>query len=334
MGKRHTDIIKKYMLGTSTREEFEKATSLLEEPLKNHELKPILHDLWNEDTTDQVEVPDHGGFSGILNELHKKIKRDLINQKRQNSRRLLINISRVAAILIIGIVMGVIIQKFQNNAPVYYTSMAPKGSVSQMLLPDSTMVFLNSDSEIRYSMTGVDGNREVFLKGEAWFQVTKNEKKPFVVHTDFYDVNVLGTEFNVKAYPEENHATTTLEKGSVKISSQRFKIKSNSTLKPGEQMVYDKEKRAFIKKQVDTEVYTSWRENKLIFIDIRLEELIRMVERKYGVDIIVEDKSILDFHYDGTIKDETITELMSILQATLPIHVEIENQKIIITKMK
>lgn len=79
-------------------------------------------------------------------------------------------------------------------------------------------------------------------------------------------------------------------------------------------------------------MYSSWKENKLIFINMSLKELIVLLERKYGVDIEVNDESILDFHYDGTIKDETVLEMMEILQQTLPIHFEIQNQKIQITK--
>ncbi|NOR76632.1 MAG: DUF4974 domain-containing protein, partial [Draconibacterium sp.] len=231
--------------------------------------------------------------------------------------------------LIIGALLGTLINTLKKEEPVYYTSVAPKGSVLQMILPDNTMVYLNSGSEIKYSIDGLAGQREVFLKGEAWFQVTKNEKKPFVVHTSCYDVSVLGTEFNVKAYPADDKIVTTLEKGSVKISStKKFKIQNNQVLKPGEQLVYNKVKNCIELKKVNTRLFTSWKENKLIFINMDLKELITLLERKYGVDFEVSDSSILKYHYDGTIKNETILEVLEILKETLPIQYKIVGQKI------
>jgi ferric-dicitrate binding protein FerR (iron transport regulator) len=200
-----------------------------------------------------------------------------------------------------------------------------------MILPDNTMIYLNAGSEIRYSINGKNGIREVFLTGEAWFQVTKNNKKPFVVHTPYYHINVTGTEFNVKAYTEDNEITTTLETGAVLITSaENFKIQNNQVLKPGEQLVYNKEKNSIEIKKVRTNYFTAWKDNKLIFINMKLKELIQLLERKYGVDIEVNDESILDFHYDGTIRNETILEVMEILKHSLPIDYKIEEQKLYI----
>lgn len=332
MGKSNSDIIKKYILGTSDKEDLEKVMSVLEDPYHNLELRPTLYDIWHRDITNEIEVPEPDEFSGMLNKIHHKINLEKKTQKKSKIKRLFLNVSRIAAILVIGALIGIIAQNYKKTEPIYYTSIAPKGSVSQMILPDNTMVYLNSGSEIKYSIEGVNKQREVFLKGEAWFQVEENKQKPFVVHTSFYDVNVLGTEFNVKAYPEDDEITTTLEKGSIKITStDNFKIQNNQVLKPGEQLVYNKQNNVIRLKEVNTKQFTAWKENKLIFINMSLKELIVLLERKYGVNIEVEDKSILNLHYDGTLKNETILEVMKILQETLPVHFTIENQKIIIT---
>ncbi len=92
-----------------------------------------------------------------------------------------------------------------------------------MVLPDNTIVYLNGGSELKYKLNQ-ENNREVYLEGEAWFDVEKDKTKKFVVHTPYYDVNVHGTEFNVKAYVEDNQVATTLEEGSVSITStEKFK---------------------------------------------------------------------------------------------------------------
>jgi transmembrane sensor len=201
------------------------------------------------------------------------------------------------------------------------------------------MVYLNAGSELKYTeenprnfLTSKVGNRKVFLTGEAWFEVSRNENKPFVVHTPFYNVEVLGTQFNVKAYPEDDEVATTLENGKIKItSSEHFTIKETTTLQPGEQLVYTKNKGINIS-EVNTRRFTAWKDNKLIFINMNLRELFVLLERKYGVDIEVADNMVLNYHYDSTITNETLLEVLDLIAETLPIKYKIEGQKIIIQK--
>ncbi len=104
------------------------------------------------------------------------------------------------------------------------------------------------------------------------------------------------------------------------------------TLTPGEQLVFYTQKNTVEVKEVNTRMFTSWKDNKLIFINMNLKELIVLLERKYGVDIEITDNVILDYHYDGTIKDETILEVLDLLKETLPVKYKIEGQTILITK--
>jgi ferric-dicitrate binding protein FerR (iron transport regulator) len=150
-----------------------------------------------------------------------------------------------------------------------------------------------------------------------------------VVHTPFYDVNVTGTQFNVKAYDTDTEITTTLEKGQVTIqSSENFRLAEDIILKPGEQLVLNKETNAANIKTVNTKWFTSWKDNKLIFVNMSMKELVMLLNRKYGVEIEVQNKEILDLHFDGTIKNESVIEILEILKKTLPIDYKIEGQKI------
>jgi ferric-dicitrate binding protein FerR (iron transport regulator) len=332
MEKNISHIIQKYSQGTSQKEELEMAMSLLEDPYHNLELRPTLHSIWCDDKMGSIETSEAVDFSMMLHEIHHKINLEQKSQKISKAKRIFLNVSKLAAILLVGLICGILVQNYKKTAPVYYTSIAPKGSVSQMLLPDSTMVYLNSGSEIKYLANGEKGQREVFLNGEAWFQVTKNKQQPFIVHTPYYNVNVLGTEFNVKAYAEDNEVTTTLEKGSIQITStENFKIRNNQVLKPGEQLIYNKERNSIELKNVTPKLYSSWKENKLIFINMELKSLVTLLERKYGVDIQVDDPALLELHYDGTLKNETIIEVMDILKQSLPVNYRIDEQKILIT---
>jgi len=242
----------------------------------------------------------------------------------------------IAAALVIGLFIGIYVTSLNSKTdPVYYAAHSPKGSVSEMILPDGSVIFLNADSKIRYSIEGENGIREVFLTGEAWFEVAKNKERPFVVHTPFYDVNVTGTQFNVKAYETDKEVSTTLEEGQVIIqSSENYKLAEVVVLKPGEQMVLNTETNAASIKTVNTKWFTSWKDNKLIFVNMNLKELIVLLERKYGVEIDVKKKEILDLHFDGTIKNETIIEILEIIKKTLPIDYKIAGQKIEITNKK
>jgi ferric-dicitrate binding protein FerR (iron transport regulator) len=195
-----------------------------------------------------------------------------------------------------------------------------------MILPDSTFICLNSGSKLKYNVNGEKGKRVVYLDGEAWFQVQKSADRPFIVHTGFYDVQVTGTEFNVKAYAEDSEVVTTLEKGSVVINSGNIRLKEPAPMKPGEQLAYNKESRKIFMKAVNTQWFTSWKDNKLIFVNMNLKELMVLLERKYGVDIRIEDPKILNYHYDGTFKNETILEVLNLLAETLPIRYSINNQ--------
>jgi len=324
------EIIHKYLKGECTRDELRKSISLFADPNKQLEIRSVIYAFYNNEDEDNCRL-DPPEKESLLNQIHHRINLST-EGKKVLFRKRLANILKFAAVLIIGLVTGIIISVFQRPGIEYYTSIAPEGSISQVVLPDSTLVSLNSGSEIKYATNDKKKLREIFLNGEAWFDVKKNKKRPFIVHTSFYEVMVKGTQFNVKAYPEDSEIVTTLEKGSVNVmSSGNFKMKSRF-LKPGEQLVYNVDDNFLETNKVNTRIYTSWKDNKLIFINMNLKELIVLLERKYGVDIEVKANVILDYHYDGIIKNETILEVLDILKETLPVDYKIEGQKIIIRK--
>jgi len=322
-------LIEKYIRSESNQQELEDALTLFEAPYQNLNLRRVIYEAWKVETGINKQ-PESENFSEVLDKIHHRINLENQVQRKSKGKRLLVTIPKVAAILIIGILLGLFIHQLENPEPLYSTFISPKGSVSQMILPDNTLVYLNAGSEIKYTVNSTNKQREVFLNGEAWFEVTKNKKKPFVVHTPFYDVKVFGTQFNVKAYQFDEEFTTTLEEGNIEVVSGKLKVKENTFLKPGEQLVYNTSENTLKIKNVNTRLFTSWKDNKIIFINMNLKELIVLLERKFGVDIEVADNMVLDYHYDGTIKEETILEVLDLLKETLPIQYKIEGQKIII----
>jgi len=308
--------------------ELQELFSWIKKSKENARYYTELKDMWEASISNASEIADTGQeWERFLKKIDKRKK------QRPSQYKLVLNAwMKVAAILVIGVLIGSIVVKFfdrMDDDTMYFTSVAPQGSVSQMILPDSTIIYLNAGSEIKYKIGENQKKREVFLNGEAWFKVTKIENRPFVVHTNYYDVNVLGTEFNVKTYEADSLVETTLEKGCVFISpSDKFKMSEIVKLLPNEQFVFDKKKRTLEVKKVNTKYFTAWKDNKLIFVNMNLKDLIVILERKYGVDIEVKNKAILNYHYDGSIKNETIIEVLEIIKNTLPIKYKIVGQKI------
>jgi len=326
------ELIIAHLDGELSGSELQKLTDWLAASGENVKYYVRVKDIWETSLADASQVAEtEKEWAKFFTKIRKEVHHNIF--QRYNNRQLFL---RLAAILIIGVVTGALAVKYAiRQESIFITSVAPKGSVAQMVLADSTLVYLNAGSEIRYSPETEQKKREVFLSGEAWFDVTKNNKKPFVVHTSGYDVNVTGTRFNVKSYSTENEITTTLEEGEVQItSSGNFRLAQTVVLKPGEQVSLNKNSNTLSRKRVDTQLFTSWKDNKLMFLNMNFGELIVLLERKYGVDIEVNDNGILKYHYTGTIKNESILEILEIIKHTLPIEFRIEGQKVIINKNK
>lgn len=324
-----TDIINRGKSNQASEKERREMLSLFHQPDKEYEMKDMLLSDLNQTEASSLDKD----FSDELFE--KWWNRRKPEKKATLLISLLSNrIAQLAALLLVGLLLGVYIDSIhQSSSPLFYTSFARKGSISEMLLPDGTHIFLNSGSEIKYSVDGKDGMREIFLNGEAWFQVAKMKHKPFLVHTSAYDVKVLGTTFNIKAYDDSKEVVTTLEEGMIQVlSSDKDKPVEDIVLTPGQQLSYHVDSRETEIHNVNIKWFTSWKDNKLVFINMSLKDLMVLFERKYGVDIEIIDQSILKYHYDGTIKNETILEALELLKHTLPIKYEIVGQKIIIKK--
>ncbi len=326
----HYSIKDKFIKGTSDGAgitEKQEMLSLFHRQCDEYELKSLLLDDLEDTVVDKESVPD---FSKLFSNLWFIIGKCEIDH--HSVPHWLYPLIRIAAALIIGLVAGVYVTSHLNRQePVYYTAHSPAGSVSEWTLPDGTIIFLNAGSEIKYS-SEIRGSRTVHLTGEAWFDVAHDKKRPFTVNTPWYDIKVTGTKFNVKAYESDREVITTLEEGTIELmATGNLQLKNSIVLKPGEQAVFDKNSRELALKNVNTRWYTSWKDNKLIFMNMNLRELIVLLERKYGVDIVVKNPEILSYHCDGTFKNETIIEVLEIIKRTLPISYKIVGQQIEIT---
>ncbi|MEN6323621.1 MAG: FecR family protein [Proteiniphilum sp.] len=327
-------LIGKYLKGKCTDDELNSIMNLLQKSNNSEELRNILSDYWeNESTTNEKLEDTEEVLRVVLNKIHDRIQSESVPNHKDRIRKKIILLLGTAAIIFLTFLSGIYINYLETENSKYQTFVAPKGSISKLILPDSTLVYLNSDSEIRYFNGTQKKKREVFLKGEAWFDVTKNAKKPFIVHTSCYQIQVLGTKFNVKDYPENDVTSTTLEEGKIQIRFAKSRFSDvKKQLVPGEHMKFSRKNQSFIVEKVNTYLYTSWKENKIVFNNLILKDLIVLLEQKYDVNIEVRDDVLLHYHYDGIIKNESIVEVLDLLSETLPIEYKILDKTIYLVK--
>ena len=193
----------------------------------------------------------------------------------------------------------------------YNSLVAPKRKVYRVVLSDGTRVWLNASSAIKYPTRFISGIRQVFLTGEAYFEVAKDAARPFIVSTSNMEIEVLGTSFNVMAYPDEKYVETTLVSGKVKIKTAQ----SGITLKPGMQAKLNVETEKLSQTEANIRQITSWRLEKYIFEYEDLESVISKLSGWYDVKVIYENKGKKPTHFSGTLhKYDDIQETLHVIE--------------------
>ncbi len=269
-----------------------------------------------------------------------------------------------AAVILIsvglGTVLGYLIQGNRINRSSNIASNeinVPLGSQSRIVLPDSTEVWLNAGSKLTYSEEYGKVNRTVHLDGEGYFKVFKNPDKPFIVQTKKAKIRALGTEFNVKAYPDENKTETFLVKGSVMIdkinSPKSSETEQSIVLKPGQKFVIindpGKERTEIAKdvpevspvkkpeaKEVDLqnsypEVETSWKDANWVIQGENINDLCVKLGRRFNVTVVHIDTGLEKYQFTGTIQKETLEQVFDLIKLTIPLSYSIEKGMVKIT---
>ena len=239
---------------------------------------------------------------------------------------------KAAAILLLPLLItGGLIYNYLNNTgkvvpdqQVSSIIYAPMGSRVSFNLPDGSTGMLNSGSKLTYSLP-FNSNRQVKLEGEAWFDVTHNEEYPFEISAGNSSVNVLGTSFNMSAYPEENYIEVVLQKGKVEFFDNC--IDERVTMLPSERLVsQDGNIRKYI---TDPGKYNVWTEGKLVFREDPMPEVARRIERWYNVKIELADKELEKYSFRGTFEDDKLEEVLRLLSMTSPIRYTISPRKLL-----
>lgn len=214
---------------------------------------------------------------------------------------------------------------------VYNTLTVPYGKRFGILLSDGTSVHLNAGTSLKYPVKFLKGhNREVFIKGEAFFKVAKDAKHPFIVNSDALNVQVLGTQFNVSSYPEDTETDVVLVEGSVNLYTAK-NTNNNLILKPGFKGSFNKNNNSTITSTpVITSIYTAWVDGELVFRNITFDNILKKMERHYNVEIVNNNTVLTDEKFNASFRNEPIEKILEYFKITYNVNYTINKNNILI----
>lgn len=208
---------------------------------------------------------------------------------------------------------------FQRQKPIeaaWLLSQNPKGVRSSIILPDGSKVWLAGDSKLQYPAVFASDKRELKLQGEAFFEVVKNAKKPFIIHLKDGDVRVLGTSFNINSYDDEEYISTSVATGRVAYIPARSGYRDSIFLTPGMKVQQERSSGKSELLETDAALDRSWIDGTLVFQAADLGSIGRRLERFYGKPVVFTQARYRNFRYTGTFSNSTADEIILYLSRT------------------
>ena len=284
---------------------------------------------WEDKIRDDIRRMD---FEPILDKIHHKI-RSQENMSTKTVKKFYYSFLKVAALLLLPAFITIATLSYflsTNTATTKIDNIkswaeihSPVGAKTHFVLPDGSEGWLNSMSSIKYHVS-FEKNREIELKGEAWFNVKHDNGKRFVVKTNNFNVNVLGTRFNVLAYDNDETSEVILEKGSVLVTGKKNGFSKN--LKPDQQLIYNSVNKNLTINRVDAESYTAWKDGQLIFKDQPMLKLAERLGRNYNADIILHGQELKELVFRAKFENESLEEILKLISISEPIKYRIHKR--------
>lgn len=326
-------LVEKFSKGRCSHDEALTVIKWFKEPSYQIRLFQALRKLWYRDLETEENKEETIDLQSTLDKIHHRINYSMehevsILHKRVRLNKKLLRAASVLLLPLLAMSIFYIQERFDLFAKdVLYTEVSvPYGSKLHTVLPDGTEVWLNSGSTLKYPQSFSKNNRHALLSGEAFFNVTHDRSHSFVVKTEAFDLKVIGTQFNVMAYPEDDYVSATLEEGKISVEKQGTDKKNSRIcfLNPNERIVGRKGNGSFKKTIVNTDKFTSWKDDRLIFQNDPLELIIERLERWYNTDIeIANNGNLPQTPYTMTIEDETIVQVLEYLSLASGISYEV-----------
>ncbi|WP_430972617.1 FecR family protein [Sunxiuqinia rutila] len=316
-------IVANYLLKNASKDEIESLAEWKNRSNRNLTFVKLMEEYWNyvgeEETNSRIDIARQRLLTRI----------DATSQYEAQRLKPVSYLIKIAAtiILIVSIAgLSVYIASetgffTQKNWVVVSTE---AGQQSKVTLPDGTTVWLNADTEVKYSTT--KDERMVKLSGEAYFEVEHAPDLPFVVDMRNVSIRVLGTKFSASHYPDSKMTEATLLTGKISMTIQE--ISQDIELQSGQKVAYDSNKTGFIKTSVRAKDHVLWRYGILVFDNESFNDLIQKLERYYAVDFIYEESDFEDIHYTGKLDNLSIEKVLEFINLTIPVAYEIDNKTI------
>ncbi|MFV0591841.1 MAG: FecR family protein [Draconibacterium sp.] len=323
-------ILQRFKNGLAGKAEDEYICSLFAENENNDQFKAYIYQEFNEFLEEQPGREYN--LSYLLDRIYRQIHKHEQKKKDTIVRRMYHWYALTAAILLIPVLItGVILlsEQTQKQAPLpeqFVTSKmyAPLGSRISFSLPDGTNGWLNSGSVLEYTLPFTN-NRQIAIQGEAWFNVTHDAEHPFEISAGSSRIKVLGTKFNLSAYPDEKYVEVVLEEGKVEFSPSG--VSDGVFMKPNERLVLNNG--AIHINTTDAFKYSSWKEGKLVFRGDSMDEVARRIGHWYNVNVELMDKELSHHVIRGTFQDDTLEDVLSFLSMVSPVSYEIIDRKLL-----
>jgi transmembrane sensor len=316
----NTDSVDRFFRGSYSRKDFLTVKSYITENEDLGELRNHFENQWLElsDKNLPEDAPDQ-----ILDRIHRQIRHESIPERPNGFVRVF---QKVAAILIIPLLLGFLLTYYLQSRETHAkTAMAeilcPEGVRTKFVLPDGTTGFLNSGSSLEYPVH-FTRERNVSLKGEAYFDVVPDIKRPFTVKTPHLSTRVLGTQFNVIAYENENLEEIILKEGQIVVFTPQGK--KLATLKPDQKLGVDLSAKTYKITSVQADQYVSWTEGKLVFRNESIQQVANRLGRWFNVELEVKDPDLLQYVLWATFEDEPLEEVLKLLALAAPIKYEVQ----------
>lgn len=312
-------LIAKYFEGNCTPDEEKMIVEWRQQKPENEKTLNTLKTIW--DKTGKVRpISEEQETEIAWKKLSAKIKTTPKAAPKWKTLSFVLPRAAAAVLIFTSMIIFYLTQTSTGNQVVKMIEISTqKGEKRQLTLADGSTIWLNAESNIKYPEKFNGETREIYLNGEAYFDVAHNPLKPFKVNTDEITTTVLGTEFNVQAYPEQKNILVALDEGKVAVNHQNNKM----LLEPGKAVSYNKTTHHFIKTDINGN-HNQWRNDVLELNNVTLAKAVKVIERWFGEKIVVDNEKLNTCLITATFKNPDIESVIEVITSIL----SIENEKI------
>ena len=306
------DIFSRFFSGMATEEDYETLVAIFESGDVTL-FDEYCRGVWDESKV-ELSGEDKSRMKADIMEQLEAYERNVHSKKRM---RFFKRTGVAAAVILVLFFIWSPMRFFRNDIqPEFFEIVVDRGQKSTLTLPDGSKVWVNSATTVSYSSDYNVNDRDVYLSGEAYFEVASGNELPFVVHAHDLQVTALGTRFNIKAYSEDNTVTTTLVEG--KVSTEAGE--SSQVLYPYHEALYDKKSGCIKVSEVADRLHAiPWMKDEILFDNDSLEEIAVMLERMYNVNVVFSCEDVKAYSYTGLVRNNSLQNVLELISSTSPV---------------